>query len=123
MQGKLKEIGGRRKLLASVLAVGCLLLPGAVLAQSSAMKSVQGKVLGPANAPLQSAIVYLDDSKSNSIRSFISTKDGSYRFGQLSPDVDYKIWAKYKGVKSGTQTISSFNSKTNVYIDFHFKSK
>lgn len=115
--------GGRRNALAAGLLLCCAMLPVGGLAQSSTMKAVQGRVFGPADTPIQGAIVYLDDTKSNGVRSFISTKDGSYRFGQLSSDVDYTIWAKYKGTKSDTKTISSFSSKTNVVMDFHFEKK
>ena len=123
MQVKTGVDSGRRKLLTAGLLLFSMLVPGVALAQSSAMKSVQGRVLGSGDTPIQSAIVYLDDTKSNSIRSFISTQNGSYRFGQLSSDVDYKIWAEYKGEKSDTKAISSFNSRKNVVIDFHFKDK
>ncbi len=102
------------------LLVALVSLPRAAVAQGAAMKAVSGKVLGN-SGPLQSAIVYLQDSKSNNIRSFISTADGSYRFGQLSPDVDYTIWAEFKGTKSDTKAISAFNSKKNFIIDLHIK--
>ena len=68
-------------------------------------------------------IVYLQDNKTNSIRSFISTDDGSYRFGQLSPDTDYQVWARYKNEKSETKPISSYDSRKQVTIDLHFKTK
>ena len=70
---------------------------------------------------LSGAIIYLQDSKANAIRSFIATQDGSYRFGQISPDIDYTVWAKYNEVKSPTKTISSFDSRKNVTIDLHIK--
>jgi len=92
-------------------------------AQSSAPKSLQGKVLGSGDVPLSGAIVYLQDSKTNTIRSFISTSDGSYRFGQLASDTDYQVWAQYKGVKSATRTISSYDSRKQVTIDLHIKTK
>jgi hypothetical protein len=93
------------------------------LAQSSAAKSLQGKVLGSGESPLSGAIVYLQDSKSNSIRSFISTNDGSYRFGQLASDTDYQVWAQYKNAKSPTKTISSYDSRKQVTIDLHVTAK
>lgn len=107
---------------ASGLAILVLLLTtGSVMAQSRASKILQGKVLGNGEAPLANAIVYLQSSKDNTIRSFISTADGSYRFGQVSPDIDYQVWAQYKGVKSGAKTVSSFDSRKTIVIDFHVK--
>jgi hypothetical protein len=74
-------------------------------------KVVQGRVVGAANQPQSGAIVYLKNGRTNDIKSFISTADGSYRFGQLSPDIDYEVWAEYQGKKSSIKTVSSFDSK------------
>jgi Carboxypeptidase regulatory-like domain len=82
-------------------------------------KIVEGKVVGSSNKPQSGAIVYLKNTKTTDIKSFISTADGSYRFGQLSPDVDYEIWAEYQGRKSNTKTISSFDSKK--LLDYQLK--
>lgn len=112
----------RKSIAGSVLAALLLILTaGAAMAQSRGMKVLEGKVLGNGDAPLLNAIVYLQSSKDNSIRSFISTADGSYRFGQISPDVDYQVWAQYKNAKSGSKTVSSFDSRKQVIIDFHIK--
>ncbi len=82
-------------------------------------KIVEGKVVGSSNKPQSGAIVYLRNTKTDDIKSFISTADGSYRFGQLSPDIDYEIWAEYQGRKSNTKTISSFDSKK--LLDYQLK--
>jgi Carboxypeptidase regulatory-like domain len=112
-----------KKLIAAAgLAVFLFILTSsAAIAQSRAMKVLEGKVLGNGDAPLVNAIVYLQDSKDSSIRSFITTDDGSYRFGQISPDIDYQVWAQYKNLKSGSKTVSSFDSRKVVTIDFHIK--
>jgi Carboxypeptidase regulatory-like domain len=101
------------------LALAC----SSALAQSSATRSLQGKVFGSNDVPLSGAIVYLQDSKTNGIRSFFSTSDGSYRFAPLSADADYQIWAKYKNKKSSVKTLSSYDSRTNVVIDLHIKTE
>jgi hypothetical protein len=92
-------------------------------AQSAASKTIQGHVFGTGDARLSGAIVYLQDGKTNSIRSFISTSDGSYRFGQLAPDTDYQIWSQYKDTKSSKKTISSYDSRKQVVIDLHMNAK
>jgi hypothetical protein len=88
-------------------------------AAQTGQKVVQGKVVGSSSQPQTGAIVYLKNTKSGDIKSFISTSDGSYRFGQLSPDIDYQIWAEYQGRKSPTKTISSFDSKK--LVDYQLK--
>src|ERR1700742_704426 len=102
-----------------LVVVACMLMTAAGFAQS-AMRSVEGKVYAQ-SGPLNSAVVYLQDTKTNNIKSFISTQDGSYRFGQLSSDIDYQLWAEFKGKKSDKKTISSFNSKKQLVIDLHIK--
>lgn len=115
----MRKTAVRPALVALLLA----LVSAAALAQSNAMKTLQGKVLGSGDAPLSGAIVYLQDGKTNDIRSFISTDDGSYRFGQLSSDIDYQVWARYKNEKSPTKPISSYDSRKLVVIDLHIKTK
>lgn len=106
-----------------LIALSLALISTFALAQKTTTKTLQGKVLGSGGAPLAGAIVYLQDGKTNSIRSFISTDDGSYRFGQLSPDTDYQVWAQYKNEKSPTKPISSYDSRKQVTIDLHVKTK
>ena len=72
---------------------------------------VQGKVVDSDEKPRPDAIVYLQNQKTQEIKTYITTADGSYRFGQLSTDLDYEVWAKYQGQKSKTKSISSFDSK------------
>ncbi len=78
---------------------------------------VHGKVEDKAGAPIKGAVVYLQDSRSSSVRSAISIDDGSYRFVQLSQNTDYQLWAKVEGKKSKTRSISSFDSKNDFTID------
>jgi hypothetical protein len=100
-----------------------LLLPLMAIAPlasaQGSQKVVQGKVVNSNNQPQAGAIVYLKNTKTTDIKSFISTANGSYRFGQLSPDVDYEIWAEYQGHKSSSKTVSSFDSKK--LLDYQLK--
>jgi len=94
---------------------------GQSLAQS--MRVVQGLVLNADGQPQQNAVVYLQDQKSLQVRTYITEADGRYRFGQLSSDVDYQLWAEYKGHKSKTRAISSFDSKKQFNFDLKIETK
>src|ERR1700733_11357747 len=86
-----------------------------------AVRVVQGTVQNSNEQPQANAVVYLQDQKSLEVRTFITEADGHYRFGQLSSEVDYQLWAEYKGRKSKSRAISSFESKKqftfNLKID------
>jgi hypothetical protein len=75
-----------------------------------------GKVLDHAENPVSGAIVYLSNTRTQSVKTFIVGQDGTYRFPGLSPNVDYEVYAQANGKKSDTKTISSFDSRTQLNI-------
>ncbi len=85
--------------------------------RGAVQRVVQGRVMDKSNGLLQGAVVYLKDGHSLAVKSFISTDKGSYRFGQLAQNTDYEIWAERDGKKSSVKTISSFDSKNQIFID------
>jgi hypothetical protein len=109
--------------IAALVMVSLFVCLAATAQKGPVQRSVQGKVYGSHSEPLPSAIVYLKNLKTNDIKSFIATQDGSYRFGQLSPDIDYEVWADLKGKKSSTKTLSSFDTKKIFYVDLHIDTK
>jgi Carboxypeptidase regulatory-like domain len=90
-----------------------------VFAQQRApeQRVVQGKVTDGANEPIKGAVIYLKDSRSLAVKSFFSDAQGEYRFGQLSQNSDYQIWAENNGKKSAVKTISSFDNKNQFFIN------
>ena len=117
------------KALASAVVAALFLSAVCGIAQEKKKKggdqtrSVQGVVNAADDSAVNGAVVYLENTKSMQIRSFITQKEGAYYFHDLSPDIDYKLRAEYQGASSGTKTISSFDSRKDVYINLKLNPK
>lgn len=83
------------------------------------LRSLQGQVMGHADAPLPEAVVYLKNTKTLAIRTFIADQSGNYQFNGLAPNVDYEIHAEYDGHKSDVKTLSSFDNRNRAYLNLH----
>ena len=77
---------------------------------------LMGKVLDRADNPLPNAVVYLTNSRTRAVKTYIVGADGSYRFPALQPSVDYEVYAQYQGRKSDTKTVSQFDDRQQVSI-------
>ena len=91
--------------------------------EAEALRTLQGQVMADTEAPLPGAVVYLKNTKTMSVRSFVSDDKGDYRFTSLSPNVDYEVYAEYNGKQSDTKTLSSFDSRKVAYINLKIKGK
>jgi hypothetical protein len=76
-----------------------------------------GKVLDPQDNPLPDAIVYLTNTRTRSVKTYIVGRDGAYRFPALSTGIDYEVYAQYNGHKSDTKSVSQFDDRSQVYVD------
>jgi hypothetical protein len=89
----------------------------------SAPRTLKGVVTMSDDKPAVHAVVQLENTKTKSIVSFYSQQDGSYYFHELSPDVDYKVFAKLDAATSPTRTLSSFDSRKEAVINLKLDSK
>ena len=112
----------RRNLFLSLLAIAaCLFVfaaPLARLAQKNAPREriVEGKVVNKDGGPIGGAVVYLKNSRSNGVKTYIADDDGHFRFGELSQDTDYELWAESNTVRSKSRQISSFDNDNKFYF-------
>jgi Carboxypeptidase regulatory-like domain len=115
----------RKKLLAAALAVFfCALSVGAQNPKhSSQLKTVRGVVLDKSDNPIQSAVVFLKDTRSNQVRSNITNDQGEYRFSGLDPNAEYDLYAEKDGAKSQTRNISSFESRMDIVLNLKLERK
>ena len=78
------------------------------------LRTIEGVVCSKEGAPIQGAVVYLQDSKSLAVKSYLSDAQGRFHFRQLSMSADFDLWAELNGQRSKTKSISQFNSKTDL---------
>ena len=124
-------------LLVMVVALSCnaqLQIPmGGSSSSSSGRKSTRynsrtltGMVSDKTDKPIPSAIVYLKNTKTLAIKTYITQNDGSYRFPALSTNVDYEVYAEKDGKKGNTKTLSQFDDREkpniNLQIDMNKQS-
>ncbi len=69
-----------------------------------------------AEKPLADAIVYLQNTRTHTIRTYITAPDGRYRFPALAMNADYEVYAEHQGKRSQTKTLSSFDSRHQASI-------
>lgn len=86
-------------------------------------RSVEGVVTRSDDAPAAGAVVQLENTKTQQIRSFITQEDGKYHFYQLSTEIDYHLKADDKGATSGSKTLSSFDGRKQAIINLKLNVK
>ncbi len=82
-----------------------------------------GKVLDASDSPLPDAVVYLTNTHTRSVKTYIVGPDGSYRFPALQPSIDYEVYAQYNNHKSSTKTVSQFDDRQQVSISLKINAK
>jgi hypothetical protein len=121
----LKGCGMKRLITAVVLMFAVAVGPAAHAVYASdtrgpAQRVVSGRVLDDSDKPVANAVVYLKDTRTLTVKSYLAAADGTYRFGQLSATTDYEVWAESGGRKSKTKSISSYDTKNEFHIDLKF---
>ena len=90
-------------------------------AQNLGQRNVGGLVVDANAAPVQGATVFLKNTKTKSIRSYTSSKDGRFRFAQVNMAEDFDLWAEKDGKKSPTKTISSWDARKEFETELKLK--
>jgi hypothetical protein len=113
---------------AFVVSCACFAVLGA-LAHAAPQKNKNpgrllfGKVLDPRDNPVPDAVVYLTNSRTRAVKTYIVGQDGTYRFPALSAAIDYEVYAQYKGRKSDSKSVSQFDDRSEVYIDLRIDTR
>ena len=114
----------KRSLIQAVVVACALLMALSAVSGASPDKKDKtvgrllfGKVLDPQDNPLPDAVVYVTNTRTRMVKTYIVGPDGTYRFPALSTAVDYEVYAHYKGHKSDTKSVSQFDDRSQVYVD------
>ena len=110
-------------LLVVLASIALASLPSIAKDKGDAGRLLTGRVIDKDDAPLPSSVVYLANTRTRAVKTFIVGQDGNYRFPALSPNVDYEVYAQYQGHKSDTKTVSQFDSRAQVNINLRIDTK
>jgi hypothetical protein len=114
-----------RRRFPRALVASCVLFLAFGLAASAASDKKEktvgrllfGKVLDRQDSPLPNAVVYLTNTRTRGVKTYIVGPDGTYRFPALSTGIDYEVYAQYNGHKSDIKSVSQFDDRSQVYLD------
>ena len=84
---------------------------------AEAPRNLAGTVLDKTKHAVPDAIVYLKNTRTLGVVTYIAGEDGSYRFNNLSPNIDYEVHAESNGRKSKVKTLSSFDMHKRAHIN------
>ncbi len=121
----------RQRSVIKAVTVACALLLALSAVSSASLdkkdkpvgRLLFGKVLDPQDNPLPDAVVYVTNTRTRAVKTYIVGADGTYRFPALSTAVDYEVYAQYKGHKSETKSVSQFDERSQVYVDLKVSTK
>jgi hypothetical protein len=105
-----------------ILVCLCLLLACTANVHAADKKDKQqgrllsGKVLDGQDNPVIGAVVYLTNTRTHEVKTYIIGQEGTYRFPGLT-NVDYEVYAQFNNHKSDTRSVSQFDDRSQVYID------
>lgn len=87
------------------------------------LRTVRGTVSDKDEKPLQNAVVFLKNSRTNTVISHFSDDQGNYRFTGLDPNVDYEVYAEFDGEKSASREVSALDSRKEITLNLKVDKK
>ncbi len=106
-----------RALIAGMLGLALLSMPALAKDRGIPGRLLTGKVVNRQDAPLPNAVVYVTDSRTHAVKTYIVSDDGLYRFPALAANVDYEVYAQLNGKTSDTKRVSQFDDRKIITVD------
>lgn len=113
----------RRFAFAALVLLIAVFSAGAQAKHDSQLKTVRGVVVDKGDTPVPAAVVFLKNTRTNQVRSYIADNEGSYRFSGLDPNADYELHAEKDGAKSQTRNVSSFETRMDIVLTLKLEHK
>lgn len=89
----------------------------------SELRTVRGTVVDKDEAPVDSAVIYLKNVRTQDITTHISDPDGQFRFSGLDLNVDYEIHAEHEGWTSSSHSVSNFDTRKEFVLTLKLDKK
>jgi hypothetical protein len=102
--------------LFTLAAASLLLAQEKPKGKESELRTVRGTVVDKEEAPVETAVVYLKNARTQDIITHLSDKDGTFRFSGLDLNVDYEIHAEKEGWNSATRSVSNFDTRKEFVL-------
>jgi hypothetical protein len=125
-----QDSGWEGEAMKKAFAVTLLMLLVLVVAAAGERKDsspttrlLTGRVMDNQEAPLPNSVVYLTNTRTRAVKTFIVGNNGEYRFPALSLNIDYEVYAQFNGKKSDTKTVSQFDNRPTVNINLRIDTK
>ena len=100
----------------SALAAAAMFAQGNPKGKESQLRTVRGTVVDKEEGPVETAVVYLRNVRTQDIITHLSDSDGTFRFSGLDLNVDYEIHAEKEGSTSATRSISNFDNRREFVL-------
>ena len=106
----------RRLALLMLMAFSAAALFAQGKGHESELRTVRGTVVDKQETPVDSAVVYLKNVRTQDITTHISDKEGQFRFSGLDLNADYEIHAEHDDMTSGNRTVSSLDGRKEISV-------
>lgn len=103
--------------VAMVMLIGAFCALGQDSKREPQLRTVRGVVMDKSETPIASSFVFLKNTRTTQVITYIADDKGNYRFSGLDPNVDYEVHAEKDGAKSTTRTVSSFDSRKEIILN------
>ncbi len=119
---------GNQMKKALIIALTFLIMSAAAFGEPFEKKSdnsrtLSGRVADKQDGALVNAVVYLTNTRTRAVKTYIVGDDGVYRFPSLAPNIDYEVYAQFNGRKSDTKTVSQFDNRLQLNINLKIDTK